>query len=82
MSKPLANLHLAMPLALAQAVANYLQTRPYREVVDLIDGMQKMQPVPAAAAQSDPPESPAPQAKASESVTRSPEKPAPALVKS
>jgi hypothetical protein len=34
-----------IPSDLAQAVANYLGTRPYGEVFGLINGMQAMQPV-------------------------------------
>ena len=38
---------LVIPLATAEAVLNYLATRPYIEVFQLIASMQQLQPLPA-----------------------------------
>jgi hypothetical protein len=37
-----------IPESLAQAVLEYLSTRPYREVAHLVGGLLSLQPVPEA----------------------------------
>lgn len=38
------NAALLIPVTLAQAVLDYLASRPYREVAPLIEAMKQMQP--------------------------------------
>lgn len=38
--------NLIIPTALVQAIGDYLVKRPYAEVVQLIDALQRLQPAP------------------------------------
>lgn len=42
--------HVLVPVPIAQAVLDYLATRPYGEVYQLIATLQSLQPAPAEAA--------------------------------
>lgn len=43
---------LILPFDVWQTVLNYLATKPYREVIQYIAVLERLQPVPEAAAES------------------------------
>lgn len=45
MSNP-KEMHLAIPVSLAQAIGNYLATRPWSEVQEAMTLLQRLQPIP------------------------------------
>ena len=47
------NLIVPVPLALAQAIANYLVTRPWGDVNDLVTALSQLKPVPEPAPAAD-----------------------------
>jgi hypothetical protein len=42
-------MHLAIPASLAQAIGNYLASRPWSEVHEAMEALKRLQPIPVAA---------------------------------